>query len=181
MSEPVRACCCFLIEHKFVFGLLVKRNVTWLCAPQYLTCHIRNTTHHVYQIDAISHEATELDKINKWVDCREMKSGGEVNDQLTVSPQLGGIACNDTIHSRFFHGIESTFVCCSINLFAANDNGIESSFVCCSIKVSADNDKGRFNASPLGGLADQNDGRCDLMKPEKSAELPKDNFDLGTQ
>jgi hypothetical protein len=29
--------------------------------------------------------------------------------------------------------------------------------------------------------ADQNDGRCDLMKPEKSAELPKDNFDLGTQ
>ena len=70
---------------------------------------------------------------------------------------LGRIAYHETIHSLFFHGIESPLVCSPINVFAANDNGIEISFVCCSIKVSADNDKGRFNASPLGGLADQND------------------------
>ena len=109
---------------------------------------------HVHQIDAVSHEATDLDKGTPWVDCRDMKSGGEVNDQLTVRDVLGRIACDDTIHSLFFHGIESPLVCSSINLFAANDNGIESSFVCCSIKVSADNDKSRFDASSLGGLAD---------------------------
>ncbi len=83
-----------------------------------------------------------------------MKSGGEVNDQLTVSEVLGRVAYDDTIHSLFFHGIESPLVCSPINLFAANDNGIESSFVCCSIKVSADNDKSRFDANSLGGLAD---------------------------
>ena len=105
-------------------------------------------------IDAVSHEATNLDEVTKWVDCRDMKFGGEVNDQLTVGQVLGRITCDDTIHSLFFHGIESPLVCSPIKLFAANDNGIESSFVCCSIKVSADNDKGRFDASSLGGLAD---------------------------
>src|SRR6478672_12778207 len=83
-----------------------------------------------------------------------MKSGGEVNDQLTVNIQFARSACDDTIHSRFFHGIECPLVCSSINLFATNDNGIKNSFRCCSIKVSADNDKGRFDASSLGGLAD---------------------------
>src|SRR5436190_18763774 len=82
--------CRFLIKHKFVFRLLVERNVTWLCAPQYFSCHVPDTAHQVYRIDAISHEAADLDEITKWVDCRDMKFGGEVNDQLTVRSQLGG-------------------------------------------------------------------------------------------
>jgi len=34
-----------------------------------------------------------------WVDCRDMKSGGEVNDQLTVREVLGRITYDDTIYS----------------------------------------------------------------------------------
>ena len=72
-------------------------------------------------IDAISHEATDLDEGTKWIDCRDMKSGGEVNDQLTVSDVLGHSLTIETIHSFFFHSIESLFACSPINLFAAND------------------------------------------------------------
>src|SRR5215471_3356949 len=152
--EPERPCRC-AIEHQLVFGRPVERNVTRLCPPQYLTCHVRNATHHVHDINTISHEAAYLDELTKRVDCRDMKSGGEVNNQLTVGNVLGRVAYDDTIDSIFFHQIESPLICSSINLFAANDNGIEreSPFVCCPIKLSADNDKGHLNPRSLRGFA----------------------------
>src|SRR5215831_19459141 len=85
--EPER-CCCFLVEHQFVSSLPVKRNVTRLCASQYLTCNVRNATHQVHAINTISHEAAYLDELTKRVDCRDMKSRGEVNNHLTVGKVL---------------------------------------------------------------------------------------------
>ena len=86
--QPER-CCRLLIKHKFVFGLLVERIVARFCAPLHLTCHLRNTTHRVRKIDAISHEATDLDKLTIRINCRDTKSGGEISDQLPVGQEAG--------------------------------------------------------------------------------------------
>src|ERR1700751_5351572 len=66
----------------------LETNVTRLCAPQPLICHVRNATHQVHAINTISHEAADLDELPKWVDCRDMKSGGEVNNHFTVGNVL---------------------------------------------------------------------------------------------
>jgi hypothetical protein len=113
--------------------------------------HVRNATHQVHAINTISHEAADFDELTKRVDRRDMKSGGKVNNHLTVGNVLWRVAYDDTIHSIFRHQIESPLICGSINLFAANDNGIEreSPFVRCPIKASADNDKGHLNPRSL--------------------------------
>jgi hypothetical protein len=76
---------------------------------------------------------------------------------------LACLAHDETIHTRFFHQIESPFVCCSVDQFASDDKGTENlrAFDNCehfSIKLPGDDDKSHRNSSSLRGLAHESAG-----------------------
>src|SRR4051812_5327743 len=101
-------------------------------------CYVRNTTVQVRNIDAISHEATDLDELTIWINCRDSKSRGEVSDQLLEGREVARVGYDQTIHSFLFHRIEGLFACFWINLFATDDHSGVAAFVGCSIKLSGD-------------------------------------------
>src|SRR5262245_21712305 len=72
------------IEHQVEFGHLIIRNVTRFCAFKYLSRHNRKATHHVYKINAVAEQATNLDEEAREIDRGQTVSGREIGDQLTM-------------------------------------------------------------------------------------------------
>ena len=144
----------FWLSTSSYFGQPVERKLARLCAPQYLSSHIRYATPFFHGIVPISHEAADIDELPSWVDGWNSKSGREVHDHFTIGEVLARIACNDTIHSIFFYQVERSFVSSSVDIFADHNNGIKSPLVYRSIKkLSADNDNSHLDASLVCGVA----------------------------